>query len=121
MQGLASFSLHAAPVTHDEQGNEHEIAGWQDQPREDWGDVGIHPQGVLKLAELYGRPYVYLEESPAVLAHWQLVQAESEARLHTPIDEAQHAKEWPERAVYWKAWLAEWEREWADKNGETDT
>jgi hypothetical protein len=107
MQGLASFSFYAAPVTYDAEGHEHAIPGWQDRPRDELGSVSIHPQGVLKLAALYGRPYVKMEESPAVLAHWQLVQAESEARLHMPIDEAQHAKEWPERALYWKAWRAQ--------------
>jgi hypothetical protein len=92
-QGLASFSFYAAPQTD----------AWQDEPRERWGSVGIHPEGVLKLAALYGRPYVRLEESPALLAHWQLVQAESDARLRTPIDEAQWAQEWPERALLRKA------------------
>ena len=114
MQELASFSFHAAPVTWDEQGNEHEIPGWQDEPRERWGSVDIFPRGVLRLAELYGRPYVRLEESPAVFTHWRLVQTESEARLHTPHDEAQWAREWPERALLWKARMAQQEREDSD-------
>lgn len=111
-QGLASFCFYVAPVTRDAQGTAHEIPGWQDQPREEWGSVGIHPRGVLRLAELYGRPYVKLEESPALLAHWQLVQGESEARLHAPRDEAQWEREWPERAALWKAQQAEyWRRQ----------
>ena len=111
VQGLASFCLHAAPVTWDEQGNEHEIPSWRDDPREEWGSVGIHPRGVLRLAELYGRPYVKLEESPALLAHWQLVQAESNARLHAPHDKDQWEREWPERAILWKAREAEYWRQ----------
>ena len=107
MQGLASFSMAAAPVTHDEHGKEHDIPGWRDQPRERWGSVDIHLQGVLRLAELYERPYVHLEESRAVLAHWKLVQRESAARLHAPYDEAQWAREWPERALLHKATLAQ--------------
>jgi len=107
MQGLASFSFYTTPYTYDEEGQGQEIPGWQDEPREQWGSVGIHARGVLRLAELYGRPYVRLEESPAVLAHWQLVQAESAARLHAlPRDaahEAQWAREWPERARLWQA------------------
>ena len=103
-QELASFCMYCAPVTWDEQGNEEVIPGWQDEPRDKWGSVGIHPQGVLRLATLYGRPYVRLHESPAVLAHWRLVQAESNARLRrTTWDEAQWAKEWPERAMMRKA------------------
>ena len=57
MHGLASFSMYAAPVTWDEQGQEHVIPGWQDEPSEKWGSLDITPQGVLRLAELYGRPY----------------------------------------------------------------
>ena len=110
MQGLASFSMDVAPVTWDAQGQEQEIPGWQDEPRDKWGSVSIHPQGVLRLAQLYGRPYVRLEESPALLAHWQLVQTESaarERRLRTRWDEAQWAREWPERALLRKAQLAQ--------------
>ena len=98
MQGLASFSVYAAPVTWDAQGQEHEIPGWQDDPREKWGSVDIHPAGVLRLAELYGRPYVKQAESPALLAHWRLVQAECaarERRLGMGWDETQWAREWP--------------------------
>jgi hypothetical protein len=103
VQGLASFSFYVAPLIHDEEGHEHEVPGWQDQAREQWGSVGIHPRGVLRLAELYGRPYVKLEESPALLEHWQLVQAESAARVHAPYDPAQWEREWPERALLRKA------------------
>lgn len=68
--GLASFCFNVAPVTHDAEGDLHEIPGWEDDsPREDWGSVSIHPRGVLALATLYGRPYVKLEESPALLAN----------------------------------------------------
>ena len=110
MQGLATFTWHAAPVTHDEDGNEHVMPGWEDDPREEWGSLSIHPHGVLRLAEQYGRSYVRCKESPALLAHWQLVQAESAARLHTPYNPVQWEREWPERAILWKAWLAEHER-----------
>ena len=79
------------------------IAGWQDEPRDRWGSVDICAQGVLKLAALYGRPYVRLHESPAVLAHWQLVQAEAQARLQAPYDAAQWAREWPEQALLARA------------------
>jgi hypothetical protein len=105
VHGLASFSFYAAPVTYDEEGTAHELPGWQDEPRERWGSVGIHPAGVLRLAEIYQRPYVRREESPALLAHWQLVQQESEARLRAQPwqDEAQWAREWPERAFLRKA------------------
>jgi len=95
-QGLTHFCWDVAPLTYDDEGNEHEIPGWRDAPREAWGAVSISPRGVLTLAELYGRPYVRLQESPTVLAHWQLVQAESEARLSVPCDKAQWEREWPE-------------------------
>src|SRR6266699_4964674 len=36
VQGLATFTFAVAPVTYDEDGNEHEIPGWQDEPREKW-------------------------------------------------------------------------------------
>ena len=117
--GLATFTFYAAPITHDEQGNAHEMPGWQDEPRERWGEVGITARGVLRLAELYGRPYVTLEESPALHKHWQLVHGESEARLHTPHDPAQWAREWPEQAALWKAQQAEdWQ---ALEEGDADT
>ena len=108
VQGLADFTFDVPPVTYDEQGNEHEIPGWEDEPREKWGSVQhIHPGGILRLAELYGRPYVRLEESRALLVHWQLVQAETAARVQAlpDHDEAQWAREWPERALLWKARL----------------
>ena len=57
------------------------------------------------------RPYVRLEESPALLAHWQLVRGESEARLHAPHDEAQWEREYPEQAACWQAWQAEYWRQ----------
>ena len=105
------FSGYGAPVAYDEDGQAHEIPGWQDhQPREQWGSVDIPPAGVLRLAQLYGRPYVRLEESPALLAHWQLVQTESaarERRLEMGWDEAQWAREWPERAMLRQARLAQ--------------
>ena len=106
-QGLASFCLYSAPVTWDEQGNESVTPGWEDEPRENWGTVDISARGVLRLAELYGRPYVKLAESPALLAHWRLVLGESEARLHAPHNEAQWAREYPEKAAIWKAHQAE--------------
>lgn len=115
VQGLATFYMYAPPVTWDEDGNESLIPGWEDEPREEWGSVSIHPRGVLRLAELYGRPYVKLEESPALLAHWQLVQAEAEARLHAPYDEARWAREYPEKAALWQAHLAAWRRKWAQE------
>ena len=113
-QGLASFCMNVAPVPWDEDGKESVIPGWEDDPREDWGTVGIHPRGVLRLAELYQRPYVRLDESPAVLAHWRLVQAESDARLHAPRDEAQWTREYPEKAALWKAHQAEYWRKLAE-------
>jgi hypothetical protein len=89
LQGLASFIFYTEPVEWDEEGNEREVPGWEDEPRDNWGFVSIHPDGILRLAELYGRPYVRLEESPALLAHWQLVQAECEARQAMPHDNTQ--------------------------------
>ena len=103
-QGLASFTLYSAAATHTS-------PGWRDDPREEWGTVNLHARGVLRLAELYGRPYVRLEESPALLAHWQLVQAESAARLRAGHDKAQWEREWPEQAARWKAWQAEYWRQ----------
>lgn len=114
--GLATFTFYAAPITHDEEGNPHEIPGWQDAPREEWGSVNIHPRGVLRLSELYGRPYVKFEESAALLAHWQFMQAESEARLHAPRDEAQWAREWPEQAARWKTQQAEYWRQLEERD-----
>ena len=67
---------------------------------------------MLALATLYARPYVRLNESPAVHAHWHLVQRESEARLHTPYDEETWAREWPERALAWKARQAQFGQKW---------
>ena len=91
--GLARFTLYSAAATH-------ATPGWRDELRETWGTVDIAARGVdiaargvLRLAELYGRPYVRLEESPALLAHWQVVWAESEARLHASRDEAQWERE----------------------------
>ena len=121
MQGMASFSMHVAPVTWDEHGQEQEIPGWRDEPREKWGSVDILPQGVIRLAALYGRPYVKLEESRAVLAHWQLVQAECaarEQRLEMGWDEAQWAREWPERALMYKARGGHWE--WPEEPDDAD-
>jgi hypothetical protein len=103
VHGLASFAYGAPPVTHDAAGNAHEIPGWEDMPRDQWGSVSIHPAGVLTLATLYGRPYVRLEESPAVRAHWQMVQRECKARLQAPHDEETWAREYPERALHLKA------------------
>jgi hypothetical protein len=114
MQGLATVSFAVAPVTTDAEGHVHEIAGWQDTPLEHWGSVDIHPRGVLRLADLYARPYVRLEESPALLAHWELVQRESAARLQLPHDPEQWAREWPERALRRKAQLAEIEEQEGD-------
>ena len=81
--------------------------GSEDEPREDWADVSLFPQGVLTMATWYGRPYVRQAESPAVLAHWTLVQAESAARLQQPHDEARWAREWPERYLSWVAKMAQ--------------
>ena len=114
MQGLATFTFAVAPVTYEADGTRHEIPGWQDQPRDQWGSVGIHPRGVLRLADLYGRPYVRMEESPALRKHWCLLQAESETRLHTPYDQEQWAREWPERAMLFNARLTQMEH--ADGN-----
>ena len=114
MHGLASFSFYVPPITYDEDGNEYEIPGWQDEPREHWGSVNIHAPEVLKLADLYGRPYVRLEESRALFAHWQLVQAESEARLHAPHDIAQWEREWQEHAMVFRAKWAQAEDEEGD-------
>lgn len=104
-EGLATFSFYMAPIASDAQGNEYEYPGWQDEPRDRWGSVDIGARGVLKLAELYGRPYVRLHESPAVLAHWKLVQAETQARLMASHDPAQWEREWPEQALLWRARL----------------
>lgn len=101
--GLAHFTFSVAPVTYDAQGTAHEIPGWRDDPREQWGSVSISPRGVLRLATLYGRPYVLATESPAVLAHWRLVQAEAAARSLAPYNPETQAREWPERALLWKA------------------
>ena len=117
MHGLASFSMDVAPVTWDTEENAHEIPGWQDEAREKWGSLDIHAAGVLRLAELYGRPFVKLEESPALLAHWRLVQEESDARLRRlgrGYDQAQWEREWPERAMLHKALMAQWEHEGDD-------
>jgi hypothetical protein len=108
------LQLRCGAITYNEEGNEQEILGWQDEPREKWGSVDIHPQGVSRLADLCGRPYVRLEEAPALLAHWQLMQAESEARLHIPHAPVQWEREWPERAMLWKARLAQEEPENGD-------
>jgi len=103
MNGLAVFSFDMAPVTWDAQGNEHESPDWRDQPREEWGSIGIFPAGVLRLAAWYKRPAIRWYESPTLIAHWKLVQHESEARLHAPLDEARWAREYPEKAIMWKA------------------
>lgn len=117
MQGLATFCCHTQPVRYDDNWNEiGEIPGWRDMPRSEWGTVSIHPPGVLKLATLYSRPYVTFDQASTVLlAHWTLVEAEAEARLHAPHDEARWAREWPERALLWKARQAQWE---ADADGD---
>jgi hypothetical protein len=107
IKGLATFTFGVAPVTYDEQGHQHEIPGWHDQPRENWGSVSLYPRGVLRLADLYGRPYVRVDESPALVAHWHVVQAESEARLQTPYDQEQWAREWPEQTLLFHARLAQ--------------
>jgi hypothetical protein len=86
VQGLVSFTLYSAAGCEAH-------PGWEDEPRETWGTIDISARGVLRLAELYGRPYVKLEESPAVLAHWQRVQAEATTRLHAPLDEARWEQE----------------------------
>lgn len=114
-QGLATFTLYAAPITYDEHGNEQEIPGWRDEPSEQWGEVCISARGVLRLAELYGRPYVKLEESPALLAHWWRVQAESKERLHTPYNREKWECEWPEQAILSKAREAEYWRRWEEE------
>jgi hypothetical protein len=111
LHNLASFTCESAPVSRDAEGPEHACPGWADAPREPWGSVGIHPLGVLTLADLSLRPYVRLEDSPAVRAHWDLVQAESAARLHTPHDPAQWAREWPEQATLFTAWEAQYAHE----------
>jgi hypothetical protein len=63
---------------------------------------------VLKLATLYGRPYVRLAESPAVHAHWDVVQRESAARAQEPYDPEQWEREWPERARAFFARYPRW-------------
>lgn len=85
-------------------------------PRESWAELSIQPHGVLQLAALYGRAIVRHADSPAVLQHWRLVQAEAAARLAQPLDEARFAREFPERHRQWKAWEAEY---WASRD-ETD-
>jgi len=117
MQGLASFCLHSPPVTWDDDGTEHEIPSWRDEPREEWGTLSLYARGVLRLAELYGRPYVRVSESPALIAHWHLVEAESAARHSAPYDPEKRAREWPEREILWQAWLAEHKRRWDDDAG----
>jgi hypothetical protein len=109
MQGLASWCCYAQPVTYDDQGTAHEIPSWQDTlPLGEWGSWSIHPAGVLKLATLYGRPYVRLAESPAVHAHWDVVQRESAARAQEPYDPEQWEREWPERARAFFARYPRW-------------
>jgi hypothetical protein len=102
-QGLTSFSFYTTPGEYDEDGMFHEDPSWRDQPREDWGYTNIHAPGVLRLAERYGRPYVRCGESPALLAHWQLVHAEAQARGNAPYDPVRWAEEWPERAAVSRA------------------
>jgi hypothetical protein len=109
LQGLASFCFNVAPYFYDNDRVEHEIPGWRDEPRDNWGSLSIHPAGILRLATLYGRPYVRLHESHALIEHWKLVCDESEARTKAPLDEGKWQREWPERYAAWKARLAELE------------
>jgi hypothetical protein len=111
LQDLASFTMYAAPTWTDEDGVEHGLLNWRDLPREELGSVTISPMGVLKLAALYGRPYVTFAQGPDVLIdHWELVQNESAARMTGPHDEARLAREWPEQTLLWKAQLEEQEK-----------
>jgi len=105
INGLAEFVLDMEPITWDAEGTETVIPGWRDEPRERWGYVDVYAPGVLRLAELYGRPYVRVTESPALLAHWRLVHAENHPKPRAILDEAQWAREWPEQAILWQAKL----------------
>jgi hypothetical protein len=104
-QALAEpFLRIGEPWTYDSEGNMVQIPQWEDTVAiEDWTQISIFARGVLTLATLYGRPYVRFEESPALLAHWQLVQAEAAAQRHRrnagDYSEAQYAEEYPEKAV----------------------
>jgi hypothetical protein len=106
VQGLVTFCLYAEPPV-----------GWEDEPREHYGSLFIHAAGVLRLAAIYGRPYVRLHESSALLAHWCLVEAEAVARLRAPYEPGRWEREWPERH-----WLRRGREEaWrGDTSGETD-
>lgn len=101
--GLAQFSVYCAPLEYDDDGQEiGEIPGWRDEPREKWGSLSITGEGVLRLATQYSRPYVKLAKSPAVLAHWTLVQEETAQRIRSmgPETEERLTEEWPERTWY---------------------
>lgn len=100
-QGLTSFAYYTAPK------DEAWDAAFENEPRENLGSVDIYARGVLKLADLYGRPYVRYGESPALFAHWELVQTEMIARLKAPMDEEKFAREYPERARHFRTWLQE--------------
>ncbi len=114
LQGLASFSMYCAPLYWDADGTRQEIPGWQDEPREKRGEVHIYARGVLKLAALYGRPYVRHEESEALWAHWALVWTEYQARIKAhgdPGHEEKWAREYPERALYFQAQMRQMDDE----------
>ena len=109
---LAGLCMFAAPVTHDEDGTEHVIEGWEDAPRGTWGDTYIFAEGVLRLAELYGRPYVRYTQLPAVLLdHWTLLEREAEAWRQQGWDEERFRREWPEEAKRREEERAAWEEE----------
>jgi hypothetical protein len=114
-QGLAYFSFDAPPVVRDADGTEHLMDGWKDRPREDFGSLSLYAAGVLRMADLYGRPYVRWHESKALVAHWQVVRADMAARLTAPYDQEKWSREWPERALMFKARCAQWE---ADERAE---
>jgi hypothetical protein len=108
-QGLAFFSMDAPPVYWDEEGTEHLIDGWEDQPREHFGSLGLYAAGVLRMADLYHRPYVTCHQSNAPVRHWELVREEIAARLQAPHDEEKWEREFPERALAMKAWQAQYD------------
>lgn len=109
--GQATFTMYGMPYHEDAEGRAVDVPNWQDTlPFDDLSDLDIFASGVLRLADRYGKPYVRLGESRALLEHWKRVQREAEERAHMPYDEAKWAAEWPEAYARWQARLAEWER-----------
>jgi hypothetical protein len=101
LHGLARFHADRPPVMRHTDGTPKAFPSWQDVPRDAYGWVLIGARGILKLAALYGRPYVRYGESPALSAHWELVLAEFETQCK---DGATWEREYPEQARARDAW-----------------